>query len=163
MGDREQAVLNGLGIIAPILGQQKRDVVLSFKIEAHSSRVLYALSIPEYFEAWLQTPDAGELQLVFNLVAEEAFRIDFYRAGSLQTSVNGSCRLVSANQVRYTWKTTTFTSSTETLVDIQLLRTSGGCTLNLRHSGFRSSTESSWCYKMWCLSLERLCKLMEKN
>jgi uncharacterized protein YndB with AHSA1/START domain len=163
MGDREQAVLNGLGVMAPILGQQKRDIVLSFKIEADSGRVLYALSIPEYIEAWLQTPDAGELQLVFNLVAAEAFRIDFYRAGSLQTSVHGSCRVVSANQIRYIWKTTSSTGTTETLVDMQLLRTSGGCTLSLRHSGFRSSKESSWCYKMWCLSLERLSKLIEKN
>ena len=45
------------GMIATIPGQQERDVALSFQFKADSSRVFYALSIPEYIEAWLQAPD----------------------------------------------------------------------------------------------------------
>jgi hypothetical protein len=43
--------------------QHEKDVALSFKIEADRSRVLYALSIPEYIEAWLQAPDTADTNL----------------------------------------------------------------------------------------------------
>jgi hypothetical protein len=163
VGDTERITRNNSGIIAMIPSQDVRDIFLSLKIKADSSRVLYALSIPEYIEAWLQTPDAEELQFVFNLVAQEAFRIDLYRVGALQASVHGSCSVINANQVRYTWKRMSSVGTTETLVDMQLLCSSSGCILNLKHSGFKDSAESAWCGKMWHRSLEGLCRLMEKR
>jgi hypothetical protein len=162
VGNTERNTLNNSGVMAMIPGQNERDVVLSLKIEADSSRVLYALSIPEYIEAWLQTPDAG-LQSVFNLVAQESFRIDLYRAAALQASVYGSCCVMSANQVRYNWKRMSPISTTETLVDIQLFCGPGACILGLRHSGFIDTAESTWCDNMWHRSLESLCRLMEKR
>jgi hypothetical protein len=161
MGDTEQNTLNDLEIIA-ILPDQ-RDVVLSRRIEADISRVLYALSIPEYIEAWLEPPDVEELQFVFNPVAQEAFRIDLYRAEALQANVHGSCSVMNANQVRYTWKLLSPVGMTETSVDMQLLCCSGACILGLKHSGFKDMEESVWCCKMWHRSLESLCRLMESR
>jgi uncharacterized protein YndB with AHSA1/START domain len=151
------------GMMAMLPDQDERDVAISFKIEADSSRVLYALSIPEYIEAWLQAPDATDLQFVFNLVAQETFGIDLYRAETLQASVHGFCRVVGANQVRYIWKTTSANGTTETLVDMQLLCASSGCILGLKHSGFKDAAESAWCCEMWHQSLEKLRRLMRKN
>jgi len=151
------------GMIAAIPGQHDRDVALSFKFNADSSRVFYALSIPEYIEAWLQAPDTDELRFVFNQVGEETFRIDLYRGPSLQASIDGSCWVVGANQVRYMWKTTSPMGTTETMVDMKLLSGSGGCVLALKHSGFRDQAESSRCSRMWHQSLERLGRIMEKN
>ncbi len=98
------------GMIAKIPAQHERDVALSFRFNADSSRVFYALSIPEYIEAWLQAPDTAadteELRFVFNQVEEETFRIDLYRGETLQASVDGSGWVVGSNQVRYIWKTT---------------------------------------------------------
>ena len=150
-------------MIAALPGQHERDVALSFQFKADSSRVFYALSIPEYIEAWLQAPDTDDLRFVFNQVAEETFRIDLYRGETLQASVDGSCWVVGSNQVRYIWKTTSLIDTTETLVDMKLLPGSGGCVLALKHSGFRDPAESARCRRMWQQSLERLCRLMEKN
>jgi hypothetical protein len=159
----ERNTLKDSGMIATIPNRNVRGVSLSLKIEADSSRVFYALSIPEYIEAWLQTPDAEELQFVFNLVAAESFRIDLYRAGALQASVHGSCCVMNSNQVRYTWKRMSPFGTTETLVDMQLLGSPRGCILGLKHSGFKDAAESAWCRKMWHRSLESLCRLMEKR
>jgi uncharacterized protein YndB with AHSA1/START domain len=149
------------GMIAAIPGQHERDVALSFKFNADSSRVFYALSIPEYIEAWLHAPD--ELRFVFNQVGDETFRIDLYRGPSPQASIDGSCWVVGTNQVRYIWKTTSPMGTAETLVDMKLLSGSGGCVLALKHSGFRDQAESARCFRMWHQSLERLGRIMERN
>jgi uncharacterized protein YndB with AHSA1/START domain len=151
------------GMIARFPSQHERDVALSFQFKADSSRVFYALSIPEYIEAWLQAPDTEELRFVFNQVAEETFRIDLYRGETRQASVDGSCWVVGSNQVRYIWKTTSLIETTETLVDMKLLPGSGGCVLALKHSGFNDPAESARCRRMWQQSLQRLCRLVEKN
>jgi uncharacterized protein YndB with AHSA1/START domain len=152
-----------LGMMARISGRQERDVALSFHFNADSSRVFYALSIPEYIEAWLQAPDTDDMRFVFNQVAEETFRIDLYRGETHQASVDCTCWVVGTNQVRYSWTTNSPIGARETLVDMKLLCGTGGCVLALKHSGFRDSEESALCARMWHQSLERLCRLMEKN
>jgi uncharacterized protein YndB with AHSA1/START domain len=161
------------GMIATVPSQRPRDVALSFQLKADRSRVFYALSIPEYIEAWLQAPnkypdkdtdiDIDDLRFVFNQVAEETFRIDLYRGTTLHSSIDGSCWIVGENQVRYLWKTTSLMGTSETLVDMKLLPSSGGCVLALKHSGFNDPAESARCRRMWQQSLERLCRLMEKS
>jgi hypothetical protein len=150
------------GMIARIPGHE-RDVALSFQFKADSSRVFYALSIPEYIDAWLQAPDTDDLRFVFNHIAEETFRIDLYRGEILQAYVDGTSWVVGTNQVRYIWKTTSPIDTAETLVDMKILPGSGGCVLALKHSGFNDPAESARCRRMWQQSLERLCRLVEKN
>lgn len=163
------------GMIVTAPSQRDRDVALSFQFRADKSRVFYALSIPEYIEAWLRAPDkapdedidtdtdSDDLRFVFNQVAEETFRIDRYRGTTLHSSIDGSCWVVGENQVRYLWKTMSLIGTSETLVDMKLLPSSAGCVLALKHSGFNDPAESARCRRMWQQSLERLCRLMEKN
>ena len=158
-----QIALSNLDIRPTVPNQRRNDIALAFRIEADSSRVLSALSMPEYIEAWMQAPDAEELQFIFHPITKEMFRIDLYRAEVLQASIHSTCRVVSASQVRYLWNSTSRAGSTETLVDIQLRSGSGGCILGLKHNGFKSATELAWCSKMWHQSLERLCRIMRKN
>jgi uncharacterized protein YndB with AHSA1/START domain len=145
------------------IARQERDIALSFRFNANSSRVFYALSIPEYIETWLHAPHAGDVRFVFNLVAEETFRLDLYCGDSLQAIVHALCRVVGTNQVRYIWKTTGLAGNSETLVDMKLVCDAAACVLALKHSGFRDANESTWYEEMWRQSLERLCRLMEKN
>jgi uncharacterized protein YndB with AHSA1/START domain len=149
--------------MARISTPHERDVALSFHFNADGGRVFYALSIPEYIEAWLQAPDTDDLRFVFNQVAEETFHIDLYRGQTLQASVDASCWVVGANQVRYIWKTTSSIETTETLVEMKLLAGSDESVLDLKHSGFNDRAESARCRRMWQQSLERLSRLMEKN
>jgi uncharacterized protein YndB with AHSA1/START domain len=163
VSDTVRNTQNDPGMTVMMPHQHERDVALSFKIEAESSRVFYALSIPEYIEAWLQPPDTADTKFVFNLVGQETFRIDLYRAEALQSSVHCSCCVVGANQIRYIWKTTSPVNTTETLVDMHVLCASDGCVLGLKHSGFKDTVESAWCSRMWYQSLEKLCRLMRKH
>ena len=152
------------GMIARIpAAHHERDIALSFQFRADTGRVFYALSIPDYIEAWLQAPDTDDLRFVFNQIAEETFGIDLYRGQTPQARIEASCWVVGTNQVRYIWKTTSSVDVTETLVDMKLLSGSGGCVLALKHSGFNDPAESSRCLRMWQQSLERLNRLMEKN
>jgi uncharacterized protein YndB with AHSA1/START domain len=161
--EMEQSLLNNPEMLTMVLCQQTSDVSLAFRIETVVSRVMFALSMPEYIEAWLQAPDREGLQFHFNPVTQDAFRIDLYRAETLERSIQGLCRVVNANQVRYTWRTTSSTSTTETLVDLWLRNSSGGCILGLKHSGFRDKVDSEWCRRMWNQSLGRLSRLMKKD
>src|ERR1700749_1686866 len=159
----EQSVLRGSEMPALVHDQQTRDIALAFKIEAASNRLMYALSMPEYIEAWLQAPAMEELIFLFKPITQDTFRLDLYRAEKLQTSISGSCRIVNTNQVRYTWRTVSSAGTSETLVDIWLRDSSGGCILGLKHSGFRDAVDSTWCSKMWNQSLRRLSRLMKKD
>ncbi len=163
MGPMEQKILNAPWTMNLTPSEQVSDVVLSYKIEADSGRVLYALSIPEYIEAWLRAPETDDVRFVFSPESRDAFRIDLYRGGIPLSSIRSSCRIVSSNQVRYTWKTTSPIVTTETLVDIHLRCSPGGCILGLKHSGFRTSEESAWYDRMWHQSLENLWRIVSKN
>jgi uncharacterized protein YndB with AHSA1/START domain len=163
VSDTGQHTLTDSGIAATIPGLREKDIALSRMIEADSSRVFYALSIPEYIEAWLLAPDAEASQLVFELVTSETFQIDLYRAQALEASIHGFCRVVGANEVRYRWTTTSSISTTETLVDMKLLCAPEGCIIDLKHGGFEDPIESAWCYKMWHKSLDKLSTLMKRN
>jgi hypothetical protein len=163
VNEMEQGILNNLEMLTLAPRVHINDVALAFRIEAASGRVLYALSMPEYIEAWLQAPSGEGLKSVFSPVTPEAFRIDLYLAQTLQASIYSACRVVSIDQVAYTWKTTSPTGITETFVDLQLRDSSDGCILGLRHRGFKNKEESAWCRRMWSQSVERLCRLMRKN
>jgi uncharacterized protein YndB with AHSA1/START domain len=161
--EMEQSLLNSPELLTMVPGQQASNVVLAFRIEAASSRVMYALSMPEYIEAWLQAPDSEGLQFLFDPVTQDAFRIDLYCAETLQTSIDSSCRVMSINHVRYTWRMASSTGTDETVVDIRLRDSSSGCILGLKHSGFRDTIDSAWYFTMWNQSLERLSRLMKKD
>ena len=150
-------------VTALLPGSSEQDIALSFRFKADAGRVFYALSIPEYIETWLQAPHAGGLHFVFNSVTQESFSLDLYRGESLQAIVHGLCRVVGANQVRYVWKTTGLSGTTETRVDMKLLCDAAACVLALKHSGFKDANECVWCREMWYQSLERLSRLMERN
>lgn len=86
--------------MTPLLAAARsdNDVSLSFRIRADCSRVFYAISIPEYVEAWFRLPVEEGLKFVFNPIAQRAFRIDLYRAGAALGSIHSDCDIMNANQ-----------------------------------------------------------------
>jgi uncharacterized protein YndB with AHSA1/START domain len=162
MSDSHLNTLSSPRTIAILAGLEEREVTLSSRIQADRSRVFYALSIPEYIETWFQLPPHDELRFVFRQPTQQTFGIDLYRAEELHARVQGSCSTMSSSQIRYSWKIKSGTRITDTVADIQLLSALGGCTLTLKHRGFRDPHESDWYGKVWRQSLESLCRLMEK-
>lgn len=164
-GERENTVQKTLFRAAETLlepSSSEMDVVLSCGFVGDQSRVLYALSIPEYIEAWLKAPDAMEQRFVFNLQGQGGFQMDLYRSDALQERIHGYCQIISSNQVRYWWTAASRFRSAKTLVDIETLWRMGWCTINLKHSGFVNASDSDRYREMWCQSLLRLCRLLGK-
>jgi uncharacterized protein YndB with AHSA1/START domain len=137
------------------------DVAVSVKIEAESRRVLYALTIPEYMEAWLQMPDTEKLQCSADPRTPNSFLIDLYSSETSYARIECFCLLSNPDRIIYLWKNTC-AGDTETMVGIHLRSGPGQCTVNLKHSGFCNKEESMWHSQMWHSSLDKLCRLMAK-
>jgi uncharacterized protein YndB with AHSA1/START domain len=162
VSDARPNILDNHRIMALFHDRSDKNVALSSRICADRSRIFHAVSIPEYIEAWLRFPLEEGLRFVFDPIAEQAFRITLYRAEAPIRSIHANCYIRNSSQIRYTWKTRFATGITNNVVDIKLLPVSGGCTLALSHSGFQDAADSAWHSKVWQLSLENLCRLMEK-
>lgn len=162
MSDTRPNILDNPRILALLVDRNDKNVALSSRICADRSRIFYAVSIPEYIEAWLRFPPEEGLRFVFEPMEEQTFRITLYRAEASIRSIHANCYIRNSSQIRYTWKTRFATGITNTVVDIKLLSVSGGCTLALAHSGFQDAADSAWHSKIWQLSLENLGRLMEK-
>ncbi len=158
MRDTQRQILSRSPVVA-IHPYAESEIVLSSPAEVGSRRMMYALSISEYIEAWLRAPDPEEL-FVFGAVTHERFHVDLYRAEARRASIHGSARVVSRNQVTYVWKTISATGVAHTAVDFRILEGRGRCVVDLRHSGFHNPADREWHRKMWDRSLNRLCSLM---
>ena len=159
--NREQDIRGKAGTAAATLEQAELDVAVSVEIEAESRRVLYALTIPEYMEAWLQMPDTEKLKCSSDSrAAPNSFHIDLYSAKAPRARIKGSCLRLDPDRIIYLWRNTCTGSTGETMVDIHLNSGPGQCTINLNHRGFCNMEESLWHSRMWHRSLDKLGRLM---
>jgi uncharacterized protein YndB with AHSA1/START domain len=137
------------------------EVSVSVQIEAEPSRVLYALAIPEYMEAWLQFPEVERIECQPELRSFDRFRIDLTSSGGRRRTILGSCLLTKPNRITYLWERDLADGRPRSMVEMRLLGGPIQCTLKLRHTGFRDQDEREWHSRMWPCSLRNLCKLME--
>jgi uncharacterized protein YndB with AHSA1/START domain len=162
MNGEQQDIRDQGGTIAGRLRRAELDVAVSVEIRAESRRVLYALTIPEYMEAWLQMPDLEKLECSADSRAPNSFHIDLYSSEASHTRIEGFCLLSSPDWIVYLWKNSCAGNNAETMVGIHLRSGPGQCTVDLKHSGFCNLEESVWHSRMWHSSLDKLCKLMTK-
>jgi uncharacterized protein YndB with AHSA1/START domain len=161
--ETQQNTLSQSQAIAVVPTRKKATVTLSMRVASDRRRVLHALSIPEYMEAWLQLPHPDEFLPVFDVVKRESFRIRLYHAKGLHGSIYGSSQVVDENRVAYLWRTAYRTRTTETLVNIRVAGGSRGCTVRLEHSGFRDKADSTWHSGLWHGSMAKLSRLIQTN
>jgi hypothetical protein len=138
------------------------EICASVAIHAEVQRILYALSTPEYMEAWLQLPGAERVECYSEQRSFDRFRIDLFSANTRIPSIYGSCLLSKPNRVTYLWEKNCVGFRPRSLVEISL---SGGphrCTLRLKHCGLPSEEDREWHSTMWQLSLNKLRILMER-
>ena len=155
-----QAMPDSPGAVpAPLL--QSEQVFASVQIEAEIPRVLHALAVPEFMEAWMQLPDSDRIECYPDGATFDRFRIDMFRAGELRGKVSGSCLLSKPNRVTYLWEMTHPKVRSRSMAEIRLWRQQGRCLLKVCHSGLATEGERDWHERMWRGSLSRLCGLME--
>lgn len=150
-----------LHAVAPTLPPPSLDVLAAVEIEAEVRRVLQALAVPEYMEAWIRIPEFERIECHPDGRTFDRFRIDLFSNGSRQGTIHGSCLLSKPNRVTYLWEGSHAAHCASSIVEIWLLSYSSRCSLKLRHSGFFTLAERDWHSRMWQCSLTRLCGMME--
>ena len=137
-------------------------IFASVAIQAEVQRILYALSTPEYMEAWLQLPGAERVECHAEQRSFDRFRIDVFSASTRMPIIYGSCLLSKPNRVTYLWEKASVGFDRRSLVEITLLGGSNRCTLSLKHLGLPHEKDQEWHSTMWQLSLNKLRRLMER-
>jgi hypothetical protein len=133
----------------------------SVKIESECWRILSALTIPEYLEAWLETPDGEGIVCHSESSAFAKFRINFLNSSANRSVINVSRIQSRPDTITLIWENYQFGKITTSTVDILVRSGPRRCTLILKHTGFRSINELDWYSNVWNLSLSKLCRLME--
>jgi len=155
MGNPQQKNAIHRGALPRIEPPEWDAIVLSSEIGVASRRLMYALSIPEYIEAWLQPPGTDE-RLVFDFLARDRFQIDLYRSEARRASIHAYTRVLSKDQICYAWKIISAAGILHTTVDFTLTCRQNRCNLLLQHLGFHNSEDRSWHSGMWRRSTMKL-------
>jgi hypothetical protein len=135
--------------------------VTSVQVETDICRVLYAVSIPEYLEAWLEVPGIDRIEFHPLNRSFDKFQIDLYSFDRFQGTSYASCLLSKPNRVTFRWRTDSAGNGAESIVEIRLWKHLTMCIVNLSHSGLCGSEGREWHFRMWQCSLERLRRLVE--
>jgi hypothetical protein len=134
----------------------------SICLNADVRRIFQLLTVPEYLEAWLRLPGDEADASVEASRQENDYRLEFYSAGALKTSVSGSFLVCRQRKMLFTWLNLGV-SPGFSMVDVRLRGNFGGSILELRHSGLASAAEYFWQMSMWRASFERLVDLVKNS
>ena len=138
------------------------EICARIEIHAEAQRILYALSTPEYLEAWLHLPGVERFECHSELRSFDRFRLDLFSSSKRLPSIYGSCQLSKPNKVTYHWDQTLRGGEARALVDIQILGGAVRCSVMLAHDGIGSDSERHLHSMMWHHSLIKLRSLMER-
>jgi hypothetical protein len=145
------------------LGECLPPILASVHLGAELRRVLYALAMPEYFEAWLRVPEIDRVECHPDSRSFDRFRIDLISGGVPQRSIFGSCFMSLPGRITYLWENGACRPAAPSVVEVQLFGNSAWCTMKLRQSGFSSLEEREWYSAVWRISLAGLSNLMAGN
>jgi uncharacterized protein YndB with AHSA1/START domain len=138
------------------------EVFASVEIEAEVQRILYALSTPEYMEAWLQLPGAERVECHSERRSFDRFRIDMFLSDKRSASIYGSCLVSRPKRVTYLWNKERVGISYRSVVEIHILAGPSRCGLKLKHRGLSNAEDREWHSTMWQQSLNKLRLLTER-
>jgi len=140
------------------------DVHASVLIKAEYRRILYALTMPEYMEAWLRFPGAEKVECGTEAHSSCNFRIRVEHAYSAPPRViYGSCFFSRPNTITYLWDRSRMGSIAKSIVRMQLRVGSKMCALELSHGGACEKMQRESYRVMWRDSLVALRNLMEST
>lgn len=130
------------------------DFSIDLGLDAESRPVFYALTLPEYLEAWLWPAGCREVSVI---PTASGFRIQFFSDDPAIVTVDADSSISRPDQIVLNWTAGGNTST----VYIRLQSCGGRSILHLRHRRFASEQESIWHGDLWTSSLERLAAFLE--
>jgi len=135
-------------------------VAISAIANADRSRILQALTVPEYMEAWLCLPGDPKHPTSASRTAN-GYRIQRSGPCGLDVDIAGSYLTFRRTKVLFTWQDNTCEGRPMSLVLIRLYGEFARTRVCLYHVGLPSAEERAWYLKMWGASLERLSALFK--
>jgi uncharacterized protein YndB with AHSA1/START domain len=144
-------------------GLEQLQVAVSTRIFADKRRVFHALTIAEYFEAWMCFPDCREIDGIAVTQSARDFLIELQPSllAHAGTKILGAHLIREPNQIVFTWAKQNGGPLMETTVCIHLEGSHRSTALNLSHMGFVDRKERVWHEDMWRASFEKLGHILQ--
>jgi hypothetical protein len=144
-------------------GLPPTQIAMSVTVNADTGRVLQALTVPEYLEAWISHPDCKSGCMVRASRIASSYRIDMVYNEMLDSSISGSFRMLQRDKLLLTWRRFGVCEEAQSVVNILLQGSEGSSLLELRHIGLPSRAEYEWHDKLWSASLRNLSQLFQSR
>jgi uncharacterized protein YndB with AHSA1/START domain len=143
-----------------LAGESGWIIAKAVTLNADAGRISRALTLPEYIEAWICSPDLESGSRVVASSTGNGYRLEFGSPGRVSASVTASYLSRHRRKMRLTWRKKAKATLFESVVDLRLQGNFGSSILKVRHSALASMNEFMWHQQMWVLSLDRLASLM---
>jgi hypothetical protein len=134
-------------------------IAITIGVIADPRRLLQALTVPEYLEAWISIPDMETGSSIVASQEARCYRLDHYCDGRLNMSITGACLFCNQRKMSFSWRKEGHSIGAESLVDFRLRGNSGSSILQVRHSALSSFEEYLWHQQLWHDSLHKLTSL----
>jgi uncharacterized protein YndB with AHSA1/START domain len=137
-------------------------VNLECSVAADTRRIFYALTVPEYIEAWICVP--GYHPECRNVTSRNThgFQIEHHCSTGTATKIRGTYCSFLKRKLSFSWQPAEGSSAGESFVDIRLHGDFERSILRLRHFGLDSEEDFNWHSTFWSSSIARLCKLFDR-
>jgi len=122
---------------------------------ADRNRIFYALTIPEYIEAWFCAPGDSLRQPSVTLTPN-GFRIKHCAQLGSEIDIIGSYMMLRRSKLLFTWQRNLIPNGPTSLVLIRLYGEFAWTRVCLYHVGLKSLDEQEWHQEMWKASLNKL-------
>ena len=136
-------------------------VSLSVNIRADAHRIVYALTIPEYMEAWMVIPGADRVTCVGEDRSEVNFRLDLCCSKNVHAPIHCHRILATTEHLKFAWRRVDSEGKGQSIVDIRIRQRKAVCIVSVRHTGFSDVAEATWHSVLWLSSLNKLRRLLE--
>jgi hypothetical protein len=137
-------------------------VNLECSVAADTRRIFYALTVPEYIEAWICVP--GYHPECRNVTSRNAhgFQIEHHCSSGATTKICGTYCSFLKRKLSFSWRPALGSAVADSFVDIRLHGDFERSILRLRHFGLDSEDDFRWHSAFWSSSIARLCRLFDR-
>jgi uncharacterized protein YndB with AHSA1/START domain len=135
------------------------DIAMHATIKGDARRIFTALTMPEYRETWMCPPDPDQCSYVTACQAANYYQLDFYRSGTLHTTVTGLYQVCRRHRLDFTWRDHRMPDCPESQVRVHIDGHFESSRLTLLHRGIFREDYSRWLHYMWLASIEKLTAL----
>jgi uncharacterized protein YndB with AHSA1/START domain len=132
---------------------------LQCSVAANTQRIFYALTVPEYIEAWICVPGCDPECRNVTCRVSQGFEIEHNCSLGARARISGTYVSFLKRKLSFSWQPAWAPLAHDSFVDIRLYGDFEKSILRLRHFGLESEEEFNWHLSLWSASVARLCKL----